>query len=595
MKTSPILLACFFAIRVHAAPDAAEQFQRALYLYETARDYPAAIVACRALLQDKPMAEIAMQTRLLLAASQLALGKTDDAKPVLEELLTLLRSAPAPGAEKDIAEFDRTLQKLDQSTTPPASRRQLLDATLKGIAGSLGPGGEFMTREPARMVDEEFAGVGAVLSQKDGDVIVIAVTANSPAQAAGVQQGWIVTAIDGETVESLGGKFVAVAKAIRGAAGSPVSLTFRLPSGEDRTIARVRQKLEITNHNRFDSHRVNADGSPRWLADAEAGIVSLWFDVFNPGIAEKVRAAFASQPARGYILDLRGNYGGSLWDAQWVADWFLKECLIVQTRGTDKIRPPDHMAKSGNELPDVPLVVLVNGGTASEAEVVAAALQDYHRATIIGHRTMGRCADRIRMLIDGRIKYSRPISEYLRSNGVNLDRAPGMDVKAVWGVTPDVIVPPVPESIAVEPPPPPGESESDEKITREPDDDLRTLWINTDAAHRDEALAKDVQFQAALDHLKKQLRAPLTFSTDDREEPGETYLRAYLATQDAEKLVAKNSNAEAIQTYQRAIEILTALRTRHPQWKEQMVEARKRHTEEALKRLAPKTEEKKSE
>jgi carboxyl-terminal processing protease len=312
---------------------------------------------------------------------------------------------------------------------------------------------------------------------------------------AGVQPGWILNAIDGRTWSQFAGNLRAAHQAIRGPEGTSVSLTFRLPDGGERVIELARKKGSPSSVEGILSHHLNPDGSPRRIA--ENGIVTAGLSSFYEpkegtpqwrGAAEDLRLALMAQTASAYLIDLRNTQGGNLEQAIKIADLFLKQGVIVSIRSPD--RTEECAATTGDELPELPMAVLVNSWTSSVAEVVAAALQDHRRAAIIGRRTAGRAIMRDFIETPGGGSLLLPVSELLRSTGARLERDPDMTMKDTWGVIPDQIAPPL------EPTP---------SNTSQPEENYQRLWDTTPPDQRDAALKKDVQYQAALEYLKAQL------------------------------------------------------------------------------------------
>jgi carboxyl-terminal processing protease len=260
-------------------------------------------------------------------------------------------------------------------------------------------------------------------------------------------------------------------------------------------LTRAEQKPSIDG---VFSHRLNPDGSSCWMTEGEiaTAVATSFYKAASDhkhSVAEDLRAAL-DLPAKAYLIDLRSTRGGSGLDgAAEVADLFLKKGLIA--RNSSRRVSEEITARAENDLPEVPMAVLVNGATSFGAEIVAAALQDHRRAAVIGRRTAGRALVREYFEVPGAGSLILPVSEVFRSSGANLERLVHMTGNDTWGVIPDLIVP-LPGA-------PNAETGTGNASAME--ENYQRLWDSTPADQRDAALKKDVQFQAALEYLRKEL------------------------------------------------------------------------------------------
>jgi len=263
------------------------------------------------------------------------------------------------------------------------SSAQLTDGAIKGIVSSLGD--EFTQYvEPrfAKLLNEDmsgvFEGIGATLRQTPaGGVQIVRTFPGTPAERGGVQPGDIIEAVNGVSTQGLNS--IEVAALVRGPRGSEVTLTLRR-AGRARPfdITLVRERIEIP----LVSSKMVGDGS--------IGYVSL-FDFSQPAsqqLEKHLQEILSKQPSA-LILDLRDNPGGLLSQAQEVGDIFLKQGVLVIERDYRGNRKVTRTTDRGL-VQDIPMVVLVNGGSASAAEIVAGAMQDRGRAVLIGERTFGK-------------------------------------------------------------------------------------------------------------------------------------------------------------------------------------------------------------
>ena len=223
------------------------------------------------------------------------------------------------------------------------------------------------------------SGVGLQLGHPaEGDaIVVIAPLEGSPAADAGVVSGTEILAVDGEAVESLG--LEATAARLRGAVGSQVLVTLMPPQGESQEVSLERRTIDLrpvrTRRLRSDTHTLGY----------------LRITQFSEGVPAQVREALeelSDKNVEGLVLDLRNNSGGLVSAGLAVADVFLDQEPIVETRNRDGIADP--IQAGAGELYSGPMVTLVNGGTASASEILAGALQDDGRSLLIGDNTFGK-------------------------------------------------------------------------------------------------------------------------------------------------------------------------------------------------------------
>ena len=308
------------------------------------------------------------------------------------------------------------------------SRGQLADSSLKGAVAKLDDrfSAYFSPKEYAqfnRAINNQFSGVGiAVRGVKQG-LRVVTVYPKSPAEEAGIEVGDVVVAADGHTLS--GRSEQAATALIKGREGTTVRLALRR---EGRAIAK-RVKRATISIPVVESKLANAGGKR---------VAYIALSTFGPSTAhEEMAAAIRKQRrrgAKGIVLDLRGNGGGLVSEAQLIASMFLKGGPIVTTRGRSvKSRT---LSATGPVLAgSLPTVVLVDGGTASAAEIVAGALQDRKRAKIVGVKTFGKGVFQEIMPLDNGGALDITVGQYFLPSGRNLG---GAGVKQGSGIKPDV-------------------------------------------------------------------------------------------------------------------------------------------------------------
>jgi carboxyl-terminal processing protease len=264
-------------------------------------------------------------------------------------------------------------------------------------------------------VQGQLQGIGVQVQAKNGNVVVVAPIDGSPAQKAGLQSGDIILQVDGQPITDV----IDAVTRIRGLAGTSVTLTILESSGTTRTVTLVRAKINLIN--------------VTWNKLPGTSIVHLRLASFSStatGGLDTALAAIKSQGASGIILDLRDNPGGLLDQAIEVTSRFIESGNVLLEKdihGTITSVPVIPRAT----VTDLPLVVLVNEGTASAAEIVAGALQDAGRAEIVGETTFGTGTVLTQFPLSDGSAVVLAIQEWLTPSG-----------KTIWhkGLTPDKVV-----------------------------------------------------------------------------------------------------------------------------------------------------------
>lgn len=253
---------------------------------------------------------------------------------------------------------------------------------ISGMVNALGDTGHSTFLSPEMLKQEnnylqgQFEGIGAEIQTKSGHVVIVAPMDNSPAQKAGLRSGDIILKVNGQSIEGL--TLSRVIAKILGPVGTPVTLTLADPStGATRNVTIVRAKITL--------HNVT------WARIPGTHIADVRIAGFSQGDISKLQTALTDIEQQGMtsiVLDLRNDPGGELDQAIGVASQFLKSGdVLLEKNAQGQIT---HVAvRSGGLATDIPMVVLVNRGTASAAEIVAGALQDQQRATVVGETTFG--------------------------------------------------------------------------------------------------------------------------------------------------------------------------------------------------------------
>lgn len=291
-----------------------------------------------------------------------------------------------PAAASPFALFDqlaRTLVVVENAYVDPTSRDRLVEGALKGMVAELDPHSAYMNREEYADFQSDtqgrFGGIGVEVDFREDVVTVIAPIEGSPAARAGVRAGDRIVAIDGRPTRGLAAE--KLVRLMRGEAGTRVSIeVVRAGAKEPLTFQLTREVVRVTS---VEGKRLDRDVAFLRLKQFQSGS-------HRELLAEigKQRAA-GKAPLAGLILDLRNDPGGLVDEAEAIADEFLSSGVLYTTRHRGKI-VDEVTAGPGGAAADLPVVVLVNEYSASSSELVAGALRDNGRATLIGARTFGK-------------------------------------------------------------------------------------------------------------------------------------------------------------------------------------------------------------
>ena len=318
--------------------------------------------------------------------------------------------------------FDRIREKYVEEVND----EELIRAAINGMLTSLDPHSSYL---PPSDFDQmkvqtrgEFGGLGIEVTQEEGYVKVVSPIDDTPAFRAGIKSGDLITAVDGQSL--LGMSLDEAVKIMRGPVGSEIILTiFRETVEEpyDVTIIRDTIKLVVVRH------RLEGDtGYVRLTTFNDQTYKGL-----EKAVKSMIKEAGGIKNINGFVLDLRNNPGGLLSQAIKVSDAFLDKGEIVSTRSKHKGEGDRFNAMRGDITKGKPIVVLINGGSASASEIVAGALQDHRRAIILGTKSFGKGSVQTIMPLQGNGAIRLTTSRYYTPSG--------RSIQAV-GVVPDVLV-----------------------------------------------------------------------------------------------------------------------------------------------------------
>jgi len=295
---------------------------------------------------------------------------------------------------------------------------------ISGMVAALGDTGHSVFLSPEMIKEEEeftagkYQGIGAEVRMKEGHVVIVTPLDGSPAQKAGLQPGQIILAVNGQDITGL--NLFQVVKRISGPAGTSVTLRiFDSKTGLTREVSLVRAAITMNN--------------VTWRRLPATGIAHLRIAAFSKGVTgdlKKALRAIMAQNIKGLILDLRNNPGGLLNEAVSAASQFLAGGQVLLEKSADG-RITSVAVEKGGMAPSIPMVVLLNGGTASAAEIVAGALQDHRRASLVGLTTFGTGTVLEQFPLSDGSALLLAVQEWLTPNG-----------SQIWhkGIPPDFVV-----------------------------------------------------------------------------------------------------------------------------------------------------------
>ncbi|WP_121060678.1 S41 family peptidase [Chachezhania antarctica] len=303
---------------------------------------------------------------------------------------------------------------------------ELIEAAIDGMLTSLDPHSSYLSPDDADdmrvKTRGEFGGLGIEVTQEDGFVKVVSPIDETPADEAGIEAGDFITHVDGESV--LGLTLDEAVDLMRGPVGSEIIITI-VREGEEEPfdVSIIRDTIKLT------AVRTRTEGDTVVLR------VTTFNDQTTPnlkaGLEEQIEAAGGMDNVNGIVLDLRNNPGGLLNEAISVSDAFLDEGEIVSTRGRDPKDGERFNATAGDMANGKPMVVLINGGSASASEIVAGALQDHRRAIVVGTKSFGKGSVQTVMPLRGDGAMRLTTARYYTPSGRSIQ---------ALGVSPDIVV-----------------------------------------------------------------------------------------------------------------------------------------------------------
>ncbi|MFW6054488.1 MAG: S41 family peptidase, partial [Thermodesulfobacteriota bacterium] len=352
---------------------------------------------------------------------------------ILFALAVTPRTTKADEQYEPLKQFSQIMDLIENTYVREVNREELIKGAIEGMLKNLDPHSAYLDKESFQDMQVEtsgeFTGIGIEITLSNGKLTVVSPIEDTPAFKAGLKAGDVILEIDGESTQDI--SIMDAVHKIRGPKGEEVELTIlHQESNRPEKITVVRDVIPLDS--------VKSE-------EIEPGYYYLRITNFNENTTSELQSVFNKMKERGkgVVLDLRSNPGGLLNQAVSVSDAFLSKGRIVYTKGKVKQAQMSFSAKDQTDDLDLPIVVLINAGTASASEIVAGALQDHKRALIIGERSFGK----------GSVQTVIPLAD---GSGIKLTTARyytpnGRSIQAE-GIKPDLVVPFVaPEDDADEP------------------------------------------------------------------------------------------------------------------------------------------------
>ncbi|OWY02156.1 MULTISPECIES: S41 family peptidase [Thioclava] len=323
--------------------------------------------------------------------------------------------------------FGDIFEKIRQDYVEPVDSKKLIEAAINGMLSSLDPHSSYLP--PSDYSDMRvqtrgsFGGLGIEVTQEDGFVKVVSPMDGTPAAEAGIQSGDFITAVDGESL--MGIPLDQAVDKMRGPVGSDITVTIVREGEQDPfDVTLTRDTIKLT------AVKGRHDGDTVILRITTFNDQT--FPNLESSIKEQVKEVGGMDKVDGFIIDLRNNPGGLLTQAIKTADAFLDKGEIVSTRGRNPQDSERFNATAGDMADGKPIVVLINGGSASASEIVTGALQDHHRAIVVGTKSFGKGSVQTVMPIQGEGAMRLTTARYYTPSGRSIQSL---------GIAPDVVVP----------------------------------------------------------------------------------------------------------------------------------------------------------
>lgn len=319
--------------------------------------------------------------------------------------------------------FGDVFERVRADYVDEVSDQELIESAISGMLTHLDPHSSYMNEDQFKEMQEqtrgEFGGLGIQVTMEQGYVKVVSPIDDTPAARAGIQSGDFITAVDGQSV--LGLSLDQAVELLRGPVSSEVTITVQRGEQEPFDVTLVRDVIKV------ESVRYRTEGNIGYIR------ITQFNEQTTPGLEKAINDIKGQLGDKliGFVLDLRNNPGGLLSEAIAVSDAFLEQGEIVSTRGRHQEDMQRYNARPGDLIEGLPIVVLINDGSASASEIVAGALQDHHRAILLGTRTFGKGSVQTIIPLPGHGAMRLTTSRYYTPSGRSIQAK---------GIEPDITV-----------------------------------------------------------------------------------------------------------------------------------------------------------
>jgi len=337
--------------------------------------------------------------------------------------LTIAKSDSKNAVYRQLGLFGDIFQRIRESYVDKVDEKKLIEAAINGMLTSLDPHSSFLNSEnfSAMKVQTKgkFGGLGIEITMENGFVKVVSPIDETPAAKAGLQPEDLIIAVDKQPI--MGMTLSDAVELLRGEVGSEVQITVRRGKNDPFNLKIKRDTIKIR------SVRARMYDGIGYLR------ITTFSEQTSPGLKKEIDKMFAENgdSLKGFVLDLRNNPGGLLNEAISVSDAFLERGEIVSTRGRTNENVSRSYAKSGDIARGLPIVVLINSGSASASEIVAGALKDHGRAVLMGTRSFGKGSVQSVIPVSGNSAMRLTTARYYTPAGISIQAK---------GITPDVEV-----------------------------------------------------------------------------------------------------------------------------------------------------------
>ena len=359
-------------------------------------------------------------------------------KKILIFSILILNLNVAAFAKNDLYEkidlFGEVLENIKKEYVDEVDQSEIMDSAINGVLQSLDPYSAYMSPELFKEMQTdtrgEFGGLGIEIGMEAGVVKVISPIDDTPAAKAGIKTGDYIVKIGKEQVQ--GKTLMEAVKLMRGPVGTSIDLTVRRKNVKKPLVFKITRKI-------IEVKSVNSE-----IISKEKNIGYVRLKSFNENsdkqLLDSIKNFEKNKKIKGYVLDLRNNPGGLLTQAINITDFFLNDGEIVSTKGRNASETRKFFARKGDEINGKPIVVLINNGSASAAEIFAGALKDHKRAIILGESSYGKGSVQsiIPLRNGGGIRLT--ISKYYLPSGKSISEV---------GVTPDIFVEEIGENFKI--------------------------------------------------------------------------------------------------------------------------------------------------